>query len=298
MWRINAEQKEYYKKQFAYNRGDIIGNIRGSEAKSFFEKSGLPVSELSRIWKLSDIDRDGALILPEFCIAMHLTVLRRNNVELPKAVPDSLMEIFNDLVAEEANQMSSPYCLSTSSSSALIKDLDGLAEKVKSHSLDSKDDSIISEACVGYINLPSMNNTKNWTQFNNSPIPSSVESTSRASPEQLPVNFDYNVELITSNPAIKHPVALRYSPSSTSPSTIVCYENIGQITKSAAENDNTDESSGNNYSLTLPSSEDWHLSLESISGELNNRTNQPITPTTATFWSNGEYTLSDCNIAK
>lgn len=41
--------------------------------------------------QLSDINRDGALSKDEFCIAMHLVVLRRNEIELPDKLPLSLM---------------------------------------------------------------------------------------------------------------------------------------------------------------------------------------------------------------
>ncbi len=41
--------------------------------------------------QLSDVDRDGALSLEEFCIAMHLVVLRRNDIELPANLPPALI---------------------------------------------------------------------------------------------------------------------------------------------------------------------------------------------------------------
>lgn len=40
---------------------------------------------------MSDVNRDGALSLEEFCTAMHLVVLRRNDIELPDHLPPSLM---------------------------------------------------------------------------------------------------------------------------------------------------------------------------------------------------------------
>ena len=40
---------------------------------------------------LSDMDRDGALSLEEFCTAMHLVVLRRNDIELPEHLPPALV---------------------------------------------------------------------------------------------------------------------------------------------------------------------------------------------------------------
>ena len=40
--------------------------------------------------QLSDVTKDGALSLNEFCTAMHLVVLRRNNIALPKQLPPAL----------------------------------------------------------------------------------------------------------------------------------------------------------------------------------------------------------------
>ena len=40
--------------------------------------------------QLSDVNRDGALSLDEFCTAMHLVVLRRNDIELPDTLPPML----------------------------------------------------------------------------------------------------------------------------------------------------------------------------------------------------------------
>ena len=40
--------------------------------------------------QLSDVNRDGALSLDEFCTAMHLVVLRRNDIELPDSLPPVL----------------------------------------------------------------------------------------------------------------------------------------------------------------------------------------------------------------
>ncbi|KAL1469947.1 hypothetical protein MTO96_024730 [Rhipicephalus appendiculatus] len=70
---------------------DLRGKITGAIAKEFFEKSKLPVHELSKIWQLSDVDKDGALSIEEFCTAMHLVVLRRNNIELPETLPPCLI---------------------------------------------------------------------------------------------------------------------------------------------------------------------------------------------------------------
>jgi len=91
VWSITDEQREYYVNQFKTMQPDLKGLISGGTAKEFFEKSRLPVTELSKIWQLSDVDRDGALSIDEFCIAMHLVVLRRNDVDLPDHLPPALL---------------------------------------------------------------------------------------------------------------------------------------------------------------------------------------------------------------
>lgn len=56
----------------------------------FFEKSRIPVEELRHIWQLCDVTRDGALDVAEFTSALHLVVLRRNNIPIPSALPTCL----------------------------------------------------------------------------------------------------------------------------------------------------------------------------------------------------------------
>lgn len=63
------------------------------KAKEFFEKSRLPIQELRKIWQLSDVTKDGCLSLEEFLTAMHLVVLRRNDISLPDELPPCLNPI-------------------------------------------------------------------------------------------------------------------------------------------------------------------------------------------------------------
>ncbi|KAK8719656.1 hypothetical protein OTU49_013885, partial [Cherax quadricarinatus] len=90
VWTINDEQRQYYTEQFCSMQSDLTALLSGTAAKEFFEKSKLPVNELSKIWQLADVTKDGALSLEEFFTAMHLVVLRRNNIELPETLPPSL----------------------------------------------------------------------------------------------------------------------------------------------------------------------------------------------------------------
>ncbi|XP_052853271.1 ralBP1-associated Eps domain-containing protein 2 isoform X1 [Drosophila gunungcola] len=114
IYEITPEQREYYNKQFRTVQRDPHGLLSGQAARVFFEKSRIPVEELRHIWQLCDVTRDGALSLSEFTAAMHLVVLRRNNIPLPTSLPHCLHP--NVLKAAVA---SSGQGVSSSSSAAL-----------------------------------------------------------------------------------------------------------------------------------------------------------------------------------
>lgn len=54
-------------------------------------KSKLPQSVLSKIWKLSDIDKDGLLDSDEFALAMHLIQVKIDGHDLPTELPAHLI---------------------------------------------------------------------------------------------------------------------------------------------------------------------------------------------------------------
>lgn len=54
-------------------------------------KSKLPNSMLSKIWKLSDVDRDGMLDADEFALAMHLINVKLDGNDLPSDLPEHLI---------------------------------------------------------------------------------------------------------------------------------------------------------------------------------------------------------------
>lgn len=90
-WIVSDDQRDYYVKQFLSISPDgPHGKVTGTVAKEFFELSKLSTTDLSKIWQLADVDRDGALSIAEFCVAMHLVVLRRNHIDLPRILPQAL----------------------------------------------------------------------------------------------------------------------------------------------------------------------------------------------------------------
>ncbi|XP_063243567.1 ralBP1-associated Eps domain-containing protein 1 [Bacillus rossius redtenbacheri] len=179
VWTVTEEQREYYAAQFRSLQPDPRGLLAGPVARTFFEKSRLPVHELRKIWQLSDVTKDGALSLEEFNTAMHLVVLRRNNIELPDALPPCLVP--------HRQVPPPPPPPAASSREASPPNLSPANEE---HS--------------------SPHRSKEWTKFVDSP------TSSVSSPGPKPVNFDFHKSAVEQDPKILHPVPLRLTPESQS----------------------------------------------------------------------------------
>ena len=54
-------------------------------------KSSLPNAVLGKIWKLADVDKDGALDAEEFALAKHLMKCKLDGGELPTKLPKHLV---------------------------------------------------------------------------------------------------------------------------------------------------------------------------------------------------------------
>lgn len=176
VWIISDEQREYYATQFAQLQLDPEGLLHGSIARTFFEKSGLPLGELSRIWQLADITRDGALSLQEFFVAMHLVVLRRNHVPLPDVLPPPLLI---PLLKQKTGLPTIPSTTTTTTQKSPLNTT-GTRER-----------------------------NKEWTKFVDSPTGT---SSSLTSPGLQLVNFDFQKSAVEKDPKILHPVPLRLTP--------------------------------------------------------------------------------------
>ena len=208
IWSISEEQRHYYTNQFKAMQSNINGIITGNKAKDFFEKSNLPIQELSRIWWLSDIDKDGALTLNEFCIAMHLVVLRRNNIELPPQLPPSLLPPIS------SGDSKLVLSVNRRKSNDLVNEC--VENRFKSVSLPKHNDlNDIRTKKSETLSPP----TKQWTKFTDSPTHQIVVTTASSPPSnsssaglQSLANFDFSTASIVRDPKILHPVALRLSP--------------------------------------------------------------------------------------
>ncbi|XP_053980394.1 ralBP1-associated Eps domain-containing protein 1 isoform X4 [Hylaeus anthracinus] len=174
VWIITDEQREYYTTQFKQLELDSDGLLHGPAARTFFRMSGLPRRELSHIWRLADITKDGALNLEEFFVAMHLAVLRRNRVPLPALLPPPLLI---PLLRQKSDHPPTPPSTTAQQSPP---NSTGTCEK-----------------------------NKEWTKFVDSPTGT---SSSLTIPGLQLVNFDFQKSAVEKDPKILHPVPLRLTP--------------------------------------------------------------------------------------
>ncbi len=87
---VVAKDRYKYDEMFQ-SLNPINGKITGAAAKSEMVKSRLPNSALGKIWKLSDIDRDGMLDADEYCLAMHLINIKLDGHDIPSDLPEHLV---------------------------------------------------------------------------------------------------------------------------------------------------------------------------------------------------------------
>jgi len=84
--------KDRYKYDALFdNLNPIDGKVTGASAKSEMVKSKLPNNVLGKIWKLSDVDKDGMLDADEFALAMHLMNVKLDGNDLPSELPAHLV---------------------------------------------------------------------------------------------------------------------------------------------------------------------------------------------------------------
>lgn len=88
-WIVNKDRYLYDDTFNSLN--PIDGKITGASAKAEMVKSKLPNSVLGKIWKLSDVDKDGMLDSDEFALAMHLIKIKLDGHDLPVDLPAHLV---------------------------------------------------------------------------------------------------------------------------------------------------------------------------------------------------------------
>eukprot|EP00045_Choanoeca_perplexa_P001809 m.21868 g.21868 ORF g.21868 m.21868 type:complete len:542 (-) comp11172_c0_seq1:40-1665(-) len=86
-WSISIGEQTNYRNIFA-SSSPQDGKLSGAAAKMVLAKSKLETAILSKIWMLSDLDKDGYLDEDEFCVAMHLCHQALSGQELPEKLPE------------------------------------------------------------------------------------------------------------------------------------------------------------------------------------------------------------------
>ncbi|KAF5016706.1 hypothetical protein F66182_11526, partial [Fusarium sp. NRRL 66182] len=90
-WAVTKEEKKIYDQLFRAWDGMNKGFIGGATAIEIMGQSGLPTSDLERIWTLVDSNDKGKINQDEFCVAMHLIYRRLNGYPIPTRLPPELV---------------------------------------------------------------------------------------------------------------------------------------------------------------------------------------------------------------
>lgn len=134
--------------------------------------------------------------MPEFCTAMHLVVLRRNKIALPKQLPPALDPLQMFEVAPAIQIPVVPIATSNVATTIVEKEIPNTQHPKPA--LPPSSQSAVDGAGTA----------QHWTKFVDSP------TGSVASPGPQPVNFDFKRAQVEQDPRILHPVALRLTPES------------------------------------------------------------------------------------
>lgn len=249
---VTKDQLKYYCQQFIKLTGGSDNSyssnslVNGSVAREFFEKSKLPFEDLSRIWILADQDKDGSLNVVEFCIAMHLVVLRRKSIDLPTTLPSNLLVSCNRIVTSYSDKR-----LKSGSSGLLFDPLvsspvteitvNATTSNASHHLLGREQHQHQQQPQPRQQYSTDINNTSgnSWTRFSPTSPPlispnSLTYQTQKQSSQQpqspcnvivsddnspsnettpAPVNFDFKpISILDRDPKVVHPIARRLTP--------------------------------------------------------------------------------------
>ena len=89
---LSTEEKSRYEQIFASSAGPK-GSLTGLEARSLFERTGVDIGALSKIWTLADPQDTGLLTKSQFVVAMHLIAKVKQRYRVPDQLPASLVAL-------------------------------------------------------------------------------------------------------------------------------------------------------------------------------------------------------------
>lgn len=202
---------------------------------------------------------------------MHLVVLRRKGVPLPATLPSVMQQVYGSL-GVPVYHLPSPlvppptYHQGTSENLKQSSLFSGhyqapfitneSDQNYQNHASQSEGSTPCGDDSIKNIGSNICERKKQWTVFTESPVGglssdndhhhyhNSQEQTSTTSidgqvNDNQPVNFDYNTESIASNPHIRHPVPLRFSPLFMPPSTSTSTSSLTAVDQTTSSTVNT-----------------------------------------------------------
>ena len=90
-WAVTKDEKKIYDQLFKAWDGFNKGFIGGDVAIEVMGQSGLPKTDLEKVWTLSDPSNRGRLDMDEFAVAMHLIYRKLNGYPVPNQLPPELV---------------------------------------------------------------------------------------------------------------------------------------------------------------------------------------------------------------
>lgn len=90
-WAVTKDEKKVYDQLFKAWDGFNKGFIGGDVAIEVMGQSGLPKTDLEKVWTLSDPGNRGRLDMDEFAVAMHLIYRKLNGYPVPNQLPPELV---------------------------------------------------------------------------------------------------------------------------------------------------------------------------------------------------------------
>ncbi|KAL8934443.1 MAG: hypothetical protein Q9216_005915, partial [Gyalolechia sp. 2 TL-2023] len=90
-WAVTKDEKKIYDGLFKAWDGLNKGFIGGDVAIEVMGQSGLPKTDLEKIWTLADPGNKGRLDMDEFAVAMHLIYRKLNGYPVPTQLPPELV---------------------------------------------------------------------------------------------------------------------------------------------------------------------------------------------------------------
>ena len=90
-WAVTKDEKKIYDQLFKAWDGFNKGFIGGDVAIEVMGQSGLPKTDLEKVWTLSDPSNKGRLDMDEFAVAMHLIYRKLNGYPVPNQLPPELV---------------------------------------------------------------------------------------------------------------------------------------------------------------------------------------------------------------